>query len=445
MNSTQKERSLMKWQRLVACEVIMVACCGALTAQPIDGLVLKVSMDKAVYEPGEAITLSLQACNEGSQRIDVMHNELGYQLCLDGRLYRFDPDQINPLSGEVARYRAPGVPIQHVRMRSSRLEPEQASLTLTLSLSETYWLAQTGGKLVMRPGDHVAYLATGTMPMPLGMSTRIPQGRSLSMSRALPAIPSPAASKPVFFQIAGDPSVMQSLYYGRIVFEDRSPAVVSALSLNPSIFMGPPDGGTATYMAQVENNGTFVVGLAPQEVAQINQGALILRTIYGNIRRVRLLSEESSPIDLASLGKLISEPGVVTVARPPVYYGRILCEDGTVPGLNAGRNSRHGVTVGTSRAMRVPGKSGLDETGLFAMFVSAEQMERQKSGNVGYAIYNGPPTLQANGRMTRVPVAEFPMELLSLDKVQAGVMKIPKLERPTGADIGFRGPWQIQQ
>lgn len=482
----------MKWQRLIACGVIMVACCGALTAQTTDGLVLKVSLDKAVYEPGEAITLSLEAHNEGPQWINVTPNGMGYQLVLDGKHYRFNPQDVLPMPAGVIRRPVDGPTFREGKIYGAnpqeiqpasdkvvqnpvnrpiprqfafspkRLEPGQEPFTMTLPLSGTTWLelhneAWSNEALVMRPGDHVAYLATVSMAMPMGMPMRSPQGRgpgmlreipSMGMTRIprvpreLPAEPMPqdsgmpralsaepsAVSEPVFFKIVGDASVMQSLYYGRVVFEDGSPAAVPALSLKPSIYMGPPEGGTATYMAEVEDDGTFVVGLAPQEVTQINQGILSLSAIFTrSVRQASLLSKESSPIALGSLGKLISEPGEVRVARPPVYYGRILYEDGTVPTPPAGPNWIFGCSVGAPMSS-VPGKPGLDEAGYFAMFVSAEQRARLTSRNLGYPIYNGPPTPDANGSRTRVPVAEFPLELLSLDKAKAGVVKIPKLE-----------------
>jgi hypothetical protein len=247
------------------------------------------------------------------------------------------------------------------------------------------------------------------------------------MPGALSAEPS-AVSEPIFFKIVGDASVMQSLYYGRVVFEDGSPAAVPALSLKPSIYMGPLEGGTATYMAEAEDDGTFVVGLTPQEVRQINQGELSLSTVYGPVGRESLLPKERSPIALASLGKLIAEPGEVKVARPPVYYGRILYEDGTAPVSSTGRNWMSGVSVASPGNIGVPGSPRLDEEGYFAILVSSEQRARLTSRNLGYPIYNGPPTPDANGRRTRVPVAEFPLELLSLDKAKAGVVKIPKLE-----------------
>jgi hypothetical protein len=468
----------MKWQRLIACGVIVAACSGGLPAQPIDGLVLKASLDKAVYESGEAIALSLEAHNEGSQRIDVVHNEGGYLLFLDGRPYRFDFERNQPLSDTVTRSSRPGLDRQMVRMDSSRLEPGQSALTLTLPLSETHWrtarTARTSEALVLRPGDHVVYLATATTPLPMGMPMRPPQGLGPGMSRTmppmvmrrdpgasrempatprsqrpetqrtLPNMPS-SASEPVFFKITGDAQVMQSLYYGRAVFDDGSPAVLPALSLKPSIFLDAPEGGKATYMAQVADDGRFVVGLTLQEVAQIKQSKLGLRAIYGHVGRGSLPYKEGSPIAVGSLGKQMSEPGKVKVARPPVYYGRILYEDGTVPSPSTGRNWMFGVSVGVPMSMPGPGKSGLDEEGYFSMFVSEREMERLKSRNRGYPIFNGPPTLQANGGRTRAPMAEFPLELLSLDKAEAGVVKIPMLDSkgagiaPTRRERGNQG------
>ncbi len=151
----------MKRQEMHTLGVLLLVCVGALTAQATDGLVLKVSSDKTVYEPDEAITLSLEAHNEGSQRIDVMHSEVSYRLFLDGRLYRFDFERNQPLSAKVTRSGRAGAARQSVMIDSSRLEPGQGPLTLTLPLSGTYWLtAQTREGLVMRPGEHVVHLET---------------------------------------------------------------------------------------------------------------------------------------------------------------------------------------------------------------------------------------------------------------------------------------------
>lgn len=248
------------------------------------------------------------------------------------------------------------------------------------------------------------------------------------MARPWPDMPS-AVSEPVFFKVVGDANVLQSLYYGQAVFEDGSPAVVPALSLKPVICMGSEDGATAAHLADVGDDGRFVVGLTPQEVLQINQKVLTLAAIFApSVRRISLLSKESSLIALGSLGQSLSKPGVVKVARPPVYYGRILYEDGTVPASPTGRNWMFGVSVGAPMSLRMPGNGGLDEEGYFAMFVSADQMERMKVRDGTYPIFNGPPRPDDSGRRTRKPVSKFPLELLSLNKAKAGVVKIPKLD-----------------
>jgi hypothetical protein len=411
----------MKWRRVMACGVIVVACFGALMAQATDGLVLKVSLDKAVYEPGEAITLSLEAHNEGAQRIDILHSEASYRLFLDGRLYRFDFEQNQPLSAKVTRSGRADAARRSLMIDSSRLEPGQAPLTMTLPVSGEYWV--TGPRrdpLVVRPGDHVVRVVTAPMLM-----QPMPQ-QGLVMRRPMPAMPS-AVSEPTFFKVDGDADVMQSLYYGRAVFEDGSPAVVPALSLKPLICMGSEEGGIAAHMAEVGDDGTFVMALTPQEVQQINQGALSLGAVFApSARRVSLLSKESSLIALGSLGQSYSEPGVVKVARPPVYYGRILYEDGTVPATPTGRSAMFGVSVGAPMVMRARGSMGLDEAGYFAMCITTEDMERMTSQDRPYPIFNGPPTPDSKGRRIRKPVGKFPLALLSLDKAKAGVVKIPK-------------------
>ena len=110
-----------------------------------------------------------------------------------------------------------------------------------------------------------------------------------------------------------------------------------------------------------------------------------------------------------SMNKQVYEPTQIVMPRLPLYYGRILYEDGSVPETDA----RFGVYVGGPF-------SRPDQAGYFMLFIPPSAMEFMKSRNQDYPIFDGFRPLE--------PIGQFPLNLLSQEKVHAGTVKIPRPE-----------------
>ena len=396
----------------------MLACCSALTAQTMDGLALRLSLNQAEYEPGEEITFTLEIRNEGTQQIRVPDGIGGFLMYLDGKLCRYRLQMERPntrFPDRTRRFQASG---QLMSMWSfETLEPKQEPRTMSLVLSGKSWyVSRTRKSLIITPGDHIIQLATSPVPM---WERGLKRPEHPKNNSYLPSV----FSEPVYFKMGGgDPNALQTLHYGRVTFEDGSPAVVPELKLKPYVFLGAQDDGFAKYVAEIRDDGSFVAALTNDEIRKINRKQLHLIACFSEgVSRVILLPNDLK-ISLAKLGKSISTPGTFKMARPPIYYGRILYEDETVPRNDAKDLMRFGVSI--RNQSRSPGNSGLDKDGYFSLFINDSTMEKWKARKTLFPIYNGPPDPKTR---RRIPVGQFPLDFLSRDKAKAGTVKIPTL------------------
>ncbi|HHY84641.1 MAG TPA: hypothetical protein GYA07_03770 [Verrucomicrobia bacterium] len=169
-------------------------------------------------------------------------------------------------------------------------------------------------------------------------------------------------------------------------------------------------------LARVGTDSTFKVVLSEAELALLREGASWLTVTTGNFTSEPKSSDPRFPA--AALAADEDRAVAQAFSIPDhFYYGRILFEDGSPPVLNPEPWADAEVHVDFPYA----GMFHPDAEGYFKLYLEPEQLAALKEQRPGMNIY---VPLKEPGRSRAI--AEFPAGLLSQDKTEAGVVKIPK-------------------
>jgi hypothetical protein len=128
--------------------------------------------------------------------------------------------------------------------------------------------------------------------------------------------------------------------------------------------------------------------------------------------------DQGTPLRLPAdiLSSDTEKAGVFKVKKPPVYYGRVLFEDGSPARIE--REPWPGASI----RVDVPAGSGeLDAEGYFSMCLTDSLLAALKKEKRGFGIYY---PQEERGRSRSV--AKYDASLLSTEKEKAGVLKIRK-------------------
>jgi hypothetical protein len=200
-------------------------------------------------------------------------------------------------------------------------------------------------------------------------------------------------------------------WYGVLHFDDATPVANPAFSCSVTLWQkNSPDG---IPMGQIGYQGRYGNVFSDAEMADLKSGKSWLTVTVGNFATVPKRDDPLLPV--GSLAKSLADAKPFTLPAPKLYYGRVLFEDGS-PAIVAGGGPR-GVFVNVPYA----GLAWLDDQGCFKVFLEPEQFEKLKTQNSPADIMVPEP----NGHNFAAR-AKFPAELLSLDRSNAGAVKIPK-------------------
>ena len=202
-------------------------------------------------------------------------------------------------------------------------------------------------------------------------------------------------------------------WYGRVQFEDGGAAVGPGVNIRVSLWQR--EQVDEIKLAAVDREGLFSARFSELELADLKNGKSWLTITVGNWLTEASKSDPQFPV--ARLGDKDSAQ-VVKVPGPKYYYGRILFEDGTSPKLDPAPWPGARIRVDFSYA----GSAEPDEEGYFKVFFTKAQFDKVQAGKPQKNVYI--PDRLENGRST-ARVA-YPPSLLSQDKAQAGVVKIPR-------------------
>jgi hypothetical protein len=208
---------------------------------------------------------------------------------------------------------------------------------------------------------------------------------------------------------------VRKAWYGRVQFEDSSPAADFEHGLSVHITFWEKDFKDGIRLAHVDREGFFKAVLSDQEIAGLEKGNPWLTMTVANWQTQAKKEDAKFPVQMLAREKEKAAPQ--KISRPKYYYGRILFEDGAPPVLDPKRWPGAEIFVLFDYA----GSVKPDAEGYFQVFLGPEQVEKLKAEKTRKNIYY--PTGEKGSSTARYA---FPAELLSQDKAKAGVVKIQK-------------------
>jgi hypothetical protein len=218
--------------------------------------------------------------------------------------------------------------------------------------------------------------------------------------------------------VKGEP---ETLRYGRVLFDDGSPAVLHATGKKTQIVKwqrGDWEGGVSPgqTIAIVDHEGYFEVSLTDETIEQMEAGKIFLTISLSDMRHVHSLQKEEFPLELLALNR--DDAGVVEIGRPGLYYGRILYENGK-PASSAGVVLRY-IEATAHDGGLTEGLGGVDQLGYFSAYLDDEQLERLRAGEYWLDIYHPSP----EDERVSGPIGRFPPEMLSTQLKDAQTYKL---------------------
>ena len=205
------------------------------------------------------------------------------------------------------------------------------------------------------------------------------------------------------------------VWYGRVQFDDSSPAADFKHGVSTSITLWEKELPDGIQLAIVSYQGFFNAAFSDREIADLEKGKNWLTMTVGNYLTEAKKDDPRFPAEMLAREKEKAEPR--QIGRPIYYYGRILFADGSPAILDPKPWPGAELRVDFPYA----GSANLDAQGYLKVFFGPEQFEQVKSQKPRKNIYC--PT-QEQG--TSVAGEVFPAELLSPDKTKAGVVRVSK-------------------
>ena len=206
----------------------------------------------------------------------------------------------------------------------------------------------------------------------------------------------------------------REVWYAQVQFEDLTPAVDCEHYVFTEVTFWEKDIKEGIPLGQVDHKGGFYAGFSEAEIADFRAGRSWLTLTVGN-----WLTEAKSDHPKLSWTSLAREKGKVqpvTVAKPSLYYGRILFEDGSP--------ATSGPWLGSEIRVDFPyaGFARIESDGYFKVCFTGDQYEKAKAGKERKNIYV--PDSRDSNKSTALFI--FPVSKLSQDKQKAGVVTIPR-------------------
>jgi hypothetical protein len=207
--------------------------------------------------------------------------------------------------------------------------------------------------------------------------------------------------------------------YGRIEFEGAESAAGSPPGTVTQISLWEAGLDECIKLARLGANGLFEVAMSEQETAALRRGGSWLTVTIGN------WLTEPKPADPTFPAEWLGDKAGAKVLRipgPKFYHGRLLFEDGSAPILKPEPWPGARIHVDFPYA----GSVEPDQAGYFKVFFTKEQFDKVASDPPRKNVYVPDPSERgrATARFT------FPASLLSQDKAQAGLLKIPRPPAP---------------
>jgi len=221
---------------------------------------------------------------------------------------------------------------------------------------------------------------------------------------------------------------VEKVWYGRVLFADGAPAIAPLPELSTQIVSWTTGGNyPGQRITTVDPDGYFAAYLSDEFIAGLHSGQNHLTVNISPINWLHEAQKEKFPPEKLSLER--ASVDALNIARPKVYYGRILYEDGQSvfpdpppwPGAECYLVLRY--TDATSRDPGITERlDEVDREGYFRVYLTDKEMTEIKAGAKNIQIYM--PSYE--DKYTSGPAGYFPPNLLNQEKNTAGVFKIPR-------------------
>ncbi len=218
--------------------------------------------------------------------------------------------------------------------------------------------------------------------------------------------------------IVGQDNATRKLWYGRVQFEDGTPAIADFPKYATQVIAWGSDHATGFTLGTVDNSGYFGIQIRDKGIEQFASGQAWLRVAIAETNHMHGIEEGPKfPFDLLSLDR--DKAAVVTIKQPQVYYGRILYEDGRPAVLPAAPWSGAKVRLRLddlevrSRRPFITGPFFYpDDEGYFKAYLSNELRQRIQDGRIEMKIMHPSYTEE---RVSK-PIGAYPADKLARDK-----------------------------
>ena len=229
-------------------------------------------------------------------------------------------------------------------------------------------------------------------------------------------------------------SAEEKAWYGRVLFEDGSPAVPDLPGLKTQIVAWGQDSTWGFTVATVDENGYFAALMPDEGMEQLKSGKAWWTASIAKVNlHHKVQKGERFPVEL--LSSQPDEAGVLRITRPKVYYGRILYENGrpavpeTAPWPGARVLAVLRYTPATSRSGGMTEElADVDKQGYFAVLLTDTELKRIKDGELKIQIYH--PSYEEARHSS--PIGIFPGKMLSAERDSVKGCRLPYDEMSWG-------------
>ncbi|MBE0534814.1 MAG: carboxypeptidase regulatory-like domain-containing protein [Phycisphaerae bacterium] len=220
----------------------------------------------------------------------------------------------------------------------------------------------------------------------------------------------------------------KTAWYGRVQFDDGTPAVLSGMTTEILQWWRGFEGGEP--IAKVDDKGYFMLPLSDDAVEPFkSEETWLTINITQSPHVFPKLQKQKFPFTLMSVDRENAQ--ALKISRPVFYYGRILYENGrpAVPTAMPWRGARVYILLRCTPATWNSGGiaeslGGLDDQGYFSIVLTNEQLGKIQAGEYSLEIMF--PSYEED--RTSGPVGKFPVESLARDRDSLTAYTLPRKE-----------------
>ncbi len=210
-------------------------------------------------------------------------------------------------------------------------------------------------------------------------------------------------------------TLAKKAWYGRVLFEDGTPAVLPGATTEILVWSKGFDEGHHT--ATVDEEGYFTARFSDDTLQRLKSEEVWLTiNVTKSTRLFSEIQKEKFPFRLMSMDK--EKAGTLNISRPAFYYGWIFYEDGkpAVPPVMPWNGAKVYIRLRCTPATWKDGGitehlGSIDDQGSFSIILTDEQLKKVEAREYSLEIMH--PSYEEE--RASFPISRFPAELLNRD------------------------------